>query len=157
MREQISDYENYVHTGNAFLDIILKDKSEKAREKKIDFSMMGDFNGINFIEPFDISTLFGNGIDNAIEASEKLPEEQRVIIVKFGKVRDFVSVLIENSCLDQTVPDDNRTTKSDSLLHGFGLSNMQKTAEKYGGTCTTKRADGKFTLKILLPIPPKEN
>lgn len=34
-------------------------------------------NGVDFIEPLDVSTIFGNGLDNAIEASEKLPEEQR--------------------------------------------------------------------------------
>ena len=49
-------------------------------------------------------------------------------------------------------PEDNRTTKADKFLHGFGISNMQKAAEKYAGTCTTTQTDGKFTLKILLPI-----
>ena len=38
LRSQIADYEDYVHTGNEFLDIILKDKAAKAREKQIDFS-----------------------------------------------------------------------------------------------------------------------
>ena len=152
LREQIADYENYVHTGNEFLDIILKDKAEKAREKKIDFSVMVDFSGVDFIEPLDISTLFGNGIDNAIEACEKLPEEERVILVKAGKVQNFVSILMENNCVEEAPHKGKRTTKSDSLLHGFGLSNMQKAAEKYGGTCTTKREDGRFTLKILIPV-----
>ncbi len=153
LRTQIADYEDYVHTGNEFLDIILKDKSEKAREKHIDFSAVVDFEGVNFIEPLDISTLFGNGIDNAIEACEKLREEDRIILVKAGKVQNFVSILIENNCTVEALPKGRRTTKADSLLHGFGLSNMQKAAEKYGGTCTTKRADEKFILKILLPIP----
>ena len=152
LREQIADYENYVHTGNEFLDIILKDKAEKAREKKIDFSVMVDFSGVDFIEPLDISTLFGNGIDNAIEACEKLPEEERVILVKAGKVQNFVSILMENNCVEEAPHKGKRTTKSDSLLHGFGLSNMKKAAEKYGGTCTTKREDGRFTLKVLIPI-----
>lgn len=35
----IKDYEDYVHTGNDFLDIIIKNKAEKAREKCIDFSV----------------------------------------------------------------------------------------------------------------------
>ncbi|MFR6065094.1 MAG: GHKL domain-containing protein [Eubacterium sp.] len=151
LRSQIADYENYVHTGNEFLDIILKDKAEKAREKNIDFSAFIDFSGIDFIEPLDISTLFGNGIDNAIEASEKLPEDQRVILVKAGKVQDFVSILIENNCLDE-VHKDGHTTKADKFLHGFGISNMKKAAEKYKGTCTITQENGKFTLKILLPI-----
>ena len=152
LRNQIADYENYVHTGNEFLDIILKDKAEKARAKHIDFSAVVDFDGVDFIEPLDISTLFGNGIDNAIEACEKLQEEDRVILVKAGKVQNFVSILIENNCVEEAPPKGRRTTKADTLLHGFGLSNMQKAAEKYGGTCTTRREAGTFTVKILLPI-----
>ena len=151
LRSQIADYENYIHTGNKFLDIIIRDKSEKAREKQIDFSAFIDFSGIDFIEPLDISTLFGNGIDNAIEASEKLPKEQRVILIKAGTVQDFVSILIENNCSDEVITE-NRTTKSDDFLHGFGIPNMQKAAEKYGGTYTIQQENRKFTLKILLPI-----
>lgn len=152
IRSQIADYENYIHTGNNFLDILIKDKAEKAREKHIDFSASIDFGEIDFIEPLDVSTLFGNGIDNAIEASEKLSEEQRVILVKAGKVQNFVSILIENNCSDEANAD-GHTTKADKFLHGFGISNMQKAAEKYNGTCTKAQANGKFTLKILLPIP----
>ena len=152
LRSQIADYENYIHTGNDFLDIIIRDKAEKAREKEIDFSANIHFGGIDFIEALDISTLFGNGIDNAMEASEKLPAEQRVILIKAGKVQDFMSILIENNCADIT-PTDSRTTKTDKFLHGFGISNMQNAAEKYSGTCTTALANGKFTLKILIPIP----
>ena len=151
LRSQIADYENYVHTGNEFLDIILKDKAEKAREKNIDFSAFIDFSGVDFIEPLDISTMFGNGIDNAIEASEKLPEDQRVILVKAGQVRNFVSILIENNCADEAHAD-GHTTKADKFLHGFGISNMKKAAEKYSGFCTATQENGKFTLKILLPI-----
>ena len=151
LRSQIADYENYIHTGNDFLDIIIRDKAEEAREKQIDFSAFIDFSGLDFIEPLDISTLFGNGIDNAIEASEKLPEDQRVILVKAGKVQDFVSILIENNCADEQHAD-GHTTKADKFLHGFGISNMKKAAEKYGGSCTTTQENGKFTLKILLPL-----
>lgn len=159
LRSQIADYENYIHTGNDFLDIIIKDKAEKAREKQIDFAATIDFGSVDFIEPLDISTLFGNGIDNAIEASEKLPENERVILIKAGRVRDFVSVLIENNCTAaaDSVSGGQRTSKADKFLHGFGISNMQKAAEKYGGACTAVQTDGRFTLKILLPVFDKNN
>ena len=116
LRTQIADYENYIHTGNDFLDIIIRDKAEKAREKHIDFSAFIDFNGVDFIEPLDISTLFGNGIDNAIEACEKLPDEQRVILVKADQVQDFVSILIENNCSDEMKINGN-TSKVRRHLH----------------------------------------
>ncbi len=153
LQSQVAMYEDYVHTGNDILDIILKEKSELAREKSIAFSVTSDLNGVDFIEPLDISTIFSNALDNAIEASEKLPEEQRAILVKAGKMQNFFSVLIENNCLQNSENTNIRTTKSDDFLHGFGISNMRKAAEKYGGQLTTKYEKGTFTLKILIPIP----
>lgn len=153
LQSQVAMYEDYEHTGNDILDIILKEKSETAREKHIDLSVAANLNGVDFIEPLDISTIFGNGLDNAIEASEKLPEEQRAILVKAGKMQNFFSVLIENNCLQDSGNTKSRTTKQDDFLHGFGISNMQKAAEKYEGQLTTKCENGKFTLKILIPIP----
>ena len=153
LQSQVAMYEDYVHTGNDILDIILKEKSELAREKSIALSVSADLNGVDFIEPLDISTIFSNALDNAIEASEKLPEEQRAILVKAGKMQNFFSVLIENNCLQNSENTNIRTTKSDDFLHGFGISNMRKAAEKYGGQLTIKYEKGTFTLKILIPIP----
>lgn len=153
LQSQVAMYEDYDHTGNDILDIILKEKSETAREKHIALSVTADLNGVDFIEPLDVSTIFGNGLDNAIEASEKLPEEQRAILVKAGRVQNFFSVLIENSCLQNREYTKQRTTKSDDFLHGFGISNMRKAAEKYDGQLTIKCENEKFTLKILIPIP----
>ena len=130
LRSQIADYEDYVHTGNEFLDIILKDKAAKAREKQIDFSAMVDFDGIDFMEPLDISTIFGNAIDNAIEASENLPEYKRLITVKAERVRDMLLITIENN----TAPGNHLTegtTKKDRFVHGFGIPNIKKAVDVY--------------------------
>lgn len=67
---QIAVYTDYIHTGNEFPDIILKDKMTKAHERKIVFTATTDFHGMDFPEPPDISAIFKNTIDNALEASE---------------------------------------------------------------------------------------
>lgn len=152
LRSQIVDYEDYVHTGNEFLDIILKDKAAKAREKQIDFSAMVDFHGIDFLEPLDISTIFGNAIDNAIEASENLPEYKRLITVKAERVRDMLIITVENN----TAPGNHLvegTTKKDHFVHGFGIPNIKKAVEKYGGQCSFQQEERMYRLKILIPIP----
>ena len=132
LRSQIADYEDYVHTGNEFLDIILKDKAAKAREKQIDFSALVDFKGMDFIEPLDISTIFSNAIDNAMEASERLPEDQRLVTVKAERVRDMLIITVENNTLPGTRPAEG-TTKKDRFVHGFGIPNIKKAVEKYDG------------------------
>ncbi len=152
LKEQIQEYENYQHTGNEFFDIIIRDKAKAAQEKKIDFSAVVSFENGGFIEPLDISTIFGNALDNAIEASEKLPEDKRLITVRANRIRNMMVVIVENNTLPhQSIPEG--TTKSDSFAHGFGLHNIQKSVERYSGQCSIKAENEMFTLKILIPIP----
>lgn len=152
LKSQMEEYENYYHTGNDFLDIIIRDKAKAAREKHIDFSAVVSLMDMNFVEPMDISTIFGNALDNAIEASEKLPEEERFITVKGNRIRDMIVILVENKVAPET-DFTKKTTKRDSFLHGFGLSNIKHAVEKYEGECSTKGNGEVFTLKIFLPIP----
>ena len=103
------------------------------------------------MEPLDISTIFGNAIDNAIEASEKLPEDHRLITVKAAKVRDMLMINAENNMEPDSLPDEG-TSKSDRFLHGFGIPNIRKAAEKYDGQCSISAKDGVFRLKVLIPV-----
>ncbi len=110
------------------------------------------FESGSFLEPLDISTIFGNALDNAIEASEKLPEDKRLITVKAECIRNMLLIMIENNVLPGTAATEG-TTKTDRFIHGFGLPNIKNAAGKYGGQCSIKSEDGKFTLKIIVPIP----
>lgn len=152
LKEQIQEYENYYRTGNEFLDIMIRDKAKIAQEKKIDFSAVISFESGTFLEPLDISTIFGNALDNAIEASEKLPEDSRMITVKAERVRDMLLITIENNILPGTKITEE-TTKTDRFIHGFGLSNIKSAVGKYGGQCSIKSENSKFMLKIIVPVP----
>lgn len=152
LKDQIQEYENYHHTGNEFLDIIIRDKAKAAQERKIDFSAVISFEAGFFIEPLDISTIFGNALDNAIEASEKLPEDMRLVTVRANRVRNILIIIVENNTASTSI-ETTGTTKKDTFAHGFGLSNLKNAVEKYDGQCSTKLENGTFTLKIAIPIP----
>lgn len=147
---QISDYESYYHTGNDFLDVIIRDKVQKAQDNGIDFKCTIQFSEGAFIQPLDISTIFGNALDNAIEASMKLPQEERLITVKSGRIQDTLVVVFENRFCDSVTP---KTSKSDAFLHGFGIPNIRRAVGKYAGECTIHDNNGKFIMKIMIPIP----
>lgn len=152
LQEQIEAYENYYHTGNDYLDVIIRDKSRLAREKQIDFYAAIQFEEGAFLEPLDISTIFGNALDNAIEASEKLPKSMRLITIKASRIYDMLVISVENNMRLEALTSE-RTSKKDTFLHGFGISNIQKVVQKYEGQCIAKPRDEKFILKIVLPIP----
>lgn len=152
LRRQIADYEDYIRTGNDFLDIIIRDKARRAKENQVDFSAAVHFEQGGFLDLKDISTIFGNALDNALEASVKLPPQQRLVTVKAECVRDMLSVVVENNCLPGGT-DCEKTSKEDKLLHGFGLRNIRQAVEKYAGQCLVRRGKDYFQLKILLPLP----
>ncbi len=152
LRRQISEYEEYVRTGNDFLDIIMQDKAKQAKENQIDFSAVIHFEKGNFLEPMDISTIFGNALDNALEASLELPPEQRLITVKADCIRQMLSIVVENNCAPGK-GNGGKTSKEDKFLHGFGIRNIKKAVEKYSGQCLICQEKGCFQLKILLPLP----
>lgn len=152
LQKQIEAYETYYHTGNEYLDMILRDKSRLAMEKQIDFHAAVSFKEGSFLEPLDISTIFGNALDNAIEASEKLPESMRLITFKASRIHDMMVISVENNRKQEALSS-HQTSKKDTFLHGFGISNIRKATEKYDGECITRPTDEKFILKIMLPIP----
>ncbi|MDE7267333.1 MAG: GHKL domain-containing protein [Lachnospiraceae bacterium] len=151
LQNQIREYENYYHTGNAFLDILIRDKAKMAQKEQIDFSAVISFKDGDFMEPLDISTIFGNAIDNAIEASQKLPQEQRLITVRANRVRDMLMIIVENT-VSSDVTLSKGTTKKDTFMHGFGLQNIRNAVQKYDGQCNTKVENGMFRLQIVMPI-----
>ena len=149
---EISAYDNYIHTGNEFLDIIIREKAAVAKEKGIDFHILAHFEDGAFLDALDISTIFGNALDNAIEASEKLPQEQRLITVKAERKQDMLVIIVGNHTCSE-LPASRRSNKANPFFHGFGLPNIRTAAEKYGGQCSAKIENGIFTLKLVLPIP----
>ena len=68
IKKKIMKYEDFYRTGNRFLDIILRDKIEMAQSDNIHIEDDINMDGIKMFDPFDISTIFGNLLDNAIEA-----------------------------------------------------------------------------------------
>lgn len=150
LQKQISDYENYIQTGNSFLDIIIRDKAKAARDSGIDFHTEIDFSMGSFMDGLDISTIFGNALDNALEACRNVPEEEKFITVKAGVKNRFLVIRVENSAPEES--DGTHTTKEDTFLHGFGLKNIRRAVEKYGGDFAVRSGDKVFSVTALVPL-----
>ena len=150
LKRQLDDFENYYNTGNEFLNVIIRDKARKAKENQIDFKCTIQFGNMNFINPLDISTIFGNALDNAIEATIKLPPEERIVTVRGKQIQEMFIIIVENSA---KAGNTNKTSKVDTLLHGFGVANIKKTVEKYNGEITTRYQDNRFEIRVILPLP----
>lgn len=141
-------------TGNGIVDAILADKQTKAKEHNIFIHFDGFVPSFAF-SPVDLCVLFGNTLDNAVEACKKLPpDKEKIISVSSECAGGFVFVSVSNPVAEDVPIRNNmvNTTKSDRVLHGYGLSSLQKTAHKYDGYLTLSCKDRVFTVGIDLAL-----
>jgi two-component sensor histidine kinase len=155
MEDEIQAYEADNKTGNQVLDTILTTGNLRCQKLGIEMTCVADGAALNFMSPMDLSSLFGNALDNAIEATEKIIDPQkRLIHISVSREKSFVRIKIEN-CFDGELKlrgGKPQTTKKDRRYHGFGVKSIEKTVQYYNGSLTIATREGWFELRILIPL-----
>lgn len=156
LEEDIRSYEAQNKTGNQVLDTVLTSKSLYCQNNRIGLTCVADGAALDFVDSIDLCSVFGNALDNAIEAVSQIDaEERRLIHVSISSQRRFVLIRIEN-CYVGDLSFENGlpvTTKQDRRFHGFGMKSITQTVARYDGSVTVNTRKGWFELRILLPVP----
>ncbi len=160
MRREIEPIERYQETGSQVLDILLTQRIQECQEKGIRLTSLIDGRRLDFIHSLDLCSIFGNAMDNAIEAAAELPDSGlRGIQVKIG-VSDQLAFLCFRNYFDGILKRSGSqllTRKNDTASHGYGIKNIRRLAEKYGGTAAFEVNGKKFTLNVMVPLPKNED
>lgn len=82
LKDAVYAYDSVFKTGNNALDAVLYLKSMDCEAKEISITCLADGKLLNFMADSDLYSLFGNILDNAIEAVEHIEDrEKRVILL----------------------------------------------------------------------------
>ena len=157
LEERVSIYDATVKTGNESLDVILMEKSLLCNKQKIEFSCMIDGEKLSFMRDEDIYALFGNIVDNAIEAVLHLDAHERIIDLQVKSTGEMLTIRETNYFASDLILGEKGlpiTTKRDRINHGFGLKSIQYICDRYGGTMQVDTEGNIFTINIIL-FPPK--
>lgn len=154
LENAIDIYDSTYRTSNEALNVILMEKSLVCKKESVNLSCIIDADGLCFMSEADVYSLFGNMLDNAIEASRLLDADRRSVGLTVKRVRNFIAITIYNGFLGELKFENGLpvTTKSDKAYHGFGLKSIHSTVEKYDGVLRISAENGIFCLKILFPV-----
>jgi hypothetical protein len=156
LKEQIESYESIQKTGNEVMDILLSERMEECRKKGIRLVPYVDGRQLSFLNAMDLCAIFGNAMDNAIEAAEKVTYvNMREISVKIG-VSDGMLLMRFQNYFDGTLKQQDGqilTSKEDGQEHGYGLENIRMIAEQYDGAVACETNGQEFSLHVLIPLP----
>ena len=150
-----NEFELKIHTGDSFLDVIMNYYLYIVTKENIKFTVSGKVTTISYIEMFDITTLMGNVLQNAIEASKKTIVPK--IRVEFIEHKTEIFISVSNSIVEKVNTNNNylKTSKEDKVNHGFGLKNIIATVKKYHGEYYMDSfvENGEPIFKISIAIP----
>lgn len=141
-------------TGNKAVDALLYQKRKRAEEENIKWECdvrMPEEYGIN---EFDLCVLFGNVLDNALEACGRMESgECRFIRIQAKTVKKCFLLDVKNS-MDRAEKDTGGFTgKGELQEHGIGLMNVGDVVNKYNGAVNTQAGEGVFVISVLIPFP----
>lgn len=149
VREMLQPLVPFIYTDNPVLNCLLSDKKRVADRRGILFKIEINEVDINFMKPIDITTLFGNLIDNALEATQKCNGE-KYIGLYIKEHNEMISIRIENSVEDPVAIKNGKIYGGSTKRNGVGLLNIQRCIEDYLGSIIYKYFNQLLVCDIVL-------
>ena len=139
-----------VYTGIKILDFILEQKRVVAQKSGIRYEIDTMLlTGIPTTEQ-ETCALFGNLLDNAIEACCLVETEEKWIEIQIQQINQLLSIEVINTFETPCIRKQGvfETIKEERSVHGYGIKSMRRIVDKYQGIITYEEKEKIFTTKI---------
>lgn len=152
IEKALNTYDDMLKTGNEALDVILSEKKMLGDKFNITLTCMADGNALKIMHESDIYSLFGNALDNAVNAVKEIEDaNKRNISLIVRGAGDTVIIHIENFyegnvAFSEGLPQTNK----DKNFHGYGVKSIKKIVEKYNGIMNYSVTENIFSLDMIL-------
>lgn len=154
MDESMSGFELTLQTGNPVTDVIVNDIRQRSLDLGIRFQVEFHYPDPGAYDAFDVGIILQNLLQNAVEACEKVGEGERFIVLTGKRKGRFFLIEVKNSFAGEVVFGQDglpvTTKQEDAPMHGIGLANVRREAEKYMGELELKAVQQEFSAAVLL-------
>ncbi|MBQ3879883.1 MAG: sensor histidine kinase [Oscillospiraceae bacterium] len=151
LADDLTEADTLIRTGNVMADALLSGKLAAAQAKGIALHVKAQIPKGLAMSDVELCALLGNLIDNAMEACEKLPENERFLRVYIDRFKGQFYLSVQNSSPAVVREKGSfRTTKSGT--HGFGLFRIDRIAKKYNGYVNRQYEEGIFATELMIPM-----
>lgn len=137
------------HTGNNAVDSIVNTKGSLAQTYGIEFICRVNIISEIKLEEMELCRILGNGLDNAIEACERLENVKKHILLSISEDKDNLYISISNT--SDRVDIENLSTKKNTGMHGIGVNSIKSSVERLKEIVKFSYKDSIFKLNIVVP------
>lgn len=156
LRTPVQEIAQSVWTGDQTVDYLISSKMTLARQLNIQTTVNIEYPHNTNIRSVDLTTILGNLLDNAIEASETAADSLRFLNLTIRRINDMLIIKVENGCEHPPLLENGmlKTSKKNKELHGWGIKSVLAATDRYDGTLDTTYNNQKFQAVVTLSYHP---
>ncbi len=148
--DHIPEYSITPICTNAILNSIITYYKSTAETEGFTFRCSVKLPALMNIPDYDLVTILGNLLENALDAGRLLPKDKRLIIVNIGYSHKMLGITVDNS-FDGTLLTENGDFISTKHDHdALGLKSVKNIADKYNGSASFESRGGMFYSAVML-------
>lgn len=152
LEQSLDSVDTYVKSGNLMADAILNSKLTLAEQRKIKINCKAVLPESLSVEDVDLCVLLGNLLDNALEACDQIPPEQRFLRVYMVVNKSQLYISIQNSAKEDLNFDEMNYISRKRGNHGLGMKRVKALVDKYDGYLMLANEPGIFAAELTLPL-----
>lgn len=146
----IEDTPNNFKSGHSVIDTLIYAKKDLADSYGIEFKIDLQLSKPIYIDTIDFSVLFGNAIDNAIEATINSEKQNSTIDISVISKNSSLILVFKNP-VDKKIDIKNlSTSKFDKRKHGFGILQIRSLAAQYNGEVFLECSEREFKTTVII-------
>lgn len=149
----IEPSEKAAHSGNIVIDSLVNYKCALAHKEGIDFQADIFIPSLLPFQAAQLAIIFGNLLENALEACRKITEGKRYIHIQASYVKEVLFIMICNPYIGKRIKNKNGkylTSKKDTSHHGYGLLSVEQSVSCYDGQISITEKDNIFKVSIVM-------
>lgn len=149
----LTTVDTVIKTGNVRIDAVLNSKLAVAKRKGIRVNAKAIVPKDLAVSEVDLCIIIGNLLDNAMEACEKEPEEEkRFIRVYIDILKAQLYIYVANSTTNDIKKLGKNYLTTKTAGHGFGLMRVDRVVARYNGYLNRQHEEGVFATEIMLKV-----
>lgn len=152
--KEIPSYNEVLFTSNVVLNSILSYYYQKARAGGIAIDIKARVKEELNVDDIRLWILFGNLLENAIEASHRMENGEKKILVNIETKDQMMFIAMDNKINEKsiTINDGQFISSKTTPNSGLGLQSITLLADKLGGEANFKIEDGWFLASVYIEV-----
>lgn len=151
LRAELKRHKNIFECSNKILSAVMSQKILLAESKGIAVETKMEDISLDFMDETDITSIFANLMDNAIEACDEV-SDKKAISIKMCRINDLLYIDLMNSFSGKIIQKNGKFKSTKKGHKGYGMTSIQMAIEKYDGYMVTEQKDDIFISEIVIPL-----